>query len=59
MASNTPIGPQEVSQAEINEKLAQFDSTPLFMQHLPDEDTEDVVLAALQSLAHEGTSDGG
>jgi len=31
----------------------------LFMKSLPNEDTDDALVAALQSLAHEGTPDGG
>lgn len=52
------VGPQELSDAQINEKLNAFDSVPLFMKTLPDEETTDPVLAALQNLAHEGTPDG-
>ncbi|RDB20499.1 Tetratricopeptide repeat protein 4 [Hypsizygus marmoreus] len=54
---NVPIGPQSITKDEIDKKLAAFDSVPLFMKSLPTEDTEDVTLAALQSLAHEGTPD--
>lgn len=41
-------------------KLADFDSTPLFMKSLPaaSEDEENTALAALQNLAYEGTPDG-
>jgi len=38
------------------EALASFDSVPLFMKSLPD-DEEDPTLAALQSLIYEGTPD--
>ena len=53
------IGPQPMSSQEIEYKLAAFDSVPLFMKSLPAEDTDNAVVAALQSLAHEGTPDGG
>ncbi|KAL1758742.1 hypothetical protein FB107DRAFT_271706 [Schizophyllum commune] len=38
-------------------KLAEFDKIPLFMKSLPEEDTEDATIAALQDLAYEGTPD--
>jgi len=57
--SNSQLGPQPLPSEAINDKLAAFDSVPLFMRSLPDEDTDDAVVAALQSLAHEGTPDGG
>lgn len=40
------------------EKLAAFDSTPLFMKSLPEDALADPVVSALQSLAYEGTPDG-
>jgi len=43
--------------APIEEKLAAFDSVPLFMKSLPEDSLEDPTVAALQSLAHEGTPD--
>lgn len=58
MATIEP-GPQLPSQALIDEKLAAFDDIPLFMKSLPTEETNDVALAALQSLAYDGTPDGG
>ncbi|KAI0347416.1 TPR-like protein [Trametopsis cervina] len=45
--------PQNVS---IDEKLAAFDSVPLFMKTLPD-DVENDALNAIQSLVHDGTPD--
>ncbi|TFY59271.1 hypothetical protein EVJ58_g5880 [Rhodofomes roseus] len=39
------------------EKLAAFDSVPLFMKSLPEDAVEDPTVAALQSLAYEGTPD--
>lgn len=42
----------------VDEKLAAFDSVPLFMKSLPDDALDDPVVSALQSLAHEGTPDG-
>jgi hypothetical protein len=60
MASELPsLGPQPLSKNVLEEKLAAFDTVPLFMKTLPGEDTDDAVLAALQDLAHEGTPDGG
>lgn len=52
------IGPQRLSQEEIKQKLDELDNCPLFMKSLPDEEMEDSSLAALQSLAYEGTPDG-
>ncbi|EGO01608.1 hypothetical protein SERLA73DRAFT_85379 [Serpula lacrymans var. lacrymans S7.3] len=55
MSSQNPAPlPQPVS---VDDKLAAFDSIPLFMKSLPTEDTTDVALEALQSLVHEGTPD--
>lgn len=55
----TTAGPQQLSEQVINAKLAELDSVPLFMQSLPDDEIADnPTLAALQSLAHEGTPDG-
>ena len=51
------IGPQP-AQADIEETLASLESLPLFMKSLPSEDSDDVALQALQSLAHDGTADG-
>ena len=39
--------------------LAAFDSVPLFMKSLPEDDANDTALSALQSLIYEGTPDGG
>ncbi|KJA24633.1 hypothetical protein HYPSUDRAFT_86005 [Hypholoma sublateritium FD-334 SS-4] len=39
------------------EALAAFDSVPLFMKSLPDDDANDTTLSALQSLIYEGTPD--
>lgn len=57
-ASAMAAGPQPLSDDAIAKKLAEFDSIPLFMKSLPSEETDDTALAALQSLAHEGTPDG-
>ncbi|TDL29805.1 TPR-like protein [Rickenella mellea] len=43
--------------APIADKLKEFDAVPLFMRSLPDEDTDDVAISALQSLVHDGTPD--
>jgi len=48
--------PKPYNAAEV---LASFDSVPLFMRSLPEETPEDSALAALQSLVHDGTPDGG
>ncbi|KAI0335537.1 40S ribosomal protein S7 [Cubamyces sp. BRFM 1775] len=40
-----------------DEKLAEFDSVPLFMKSLPEDAADDVAISALQSLAYEGTPD--
>lgn len=45
--------------ASIEEKLTAFDSIPLFMKSLPIDDSDDATISALQSLAYEGTPDGG
>lgn len=42
----------------VDEKLAAFDSVPLFMKSLPEDYDNDPAISALQSLAHEGTPDG-
>jgi hypothetical protein len=57
--SATNVGPQPLSEDSIDEKLAAFDSVPLFMKSLPPEGTDDAAIAALQSLVFEGTPDGG
>jgi hypothetical protein len=44
--------------ASVEDKMAAFDSVPLFMKSLPEGDTEDATLGALQSLAYDGTPDG-
>lgn len=52
-------GPQPLTSNDLQAKLESFDSIPLFMKSLPDEDSADnTSLAALQSLVHEGTPDG-
>ena len=44
--------------APTEEKMAAFDSVPLFMKSLPEDALDDPTVAALQSLAHDGTPDG-
>ena len=44
--------------APIEEKMTAFDSVPLFMKSLPEDALDDPTVAALQSLAHDGTPDG-
>ncbi|KAH7888037.1 40S ribosomal protein S7 [Phlebopus sp. FC_14] len=52
MASTTLPQP-----ASVDDKLASFDNFPLFMKSLPSEDSNDVAIQAMQSLAHDGTPD--
>jgi hypothetical protein len=54
LAMTFPL-PPEVS---IDEKMAAFDDTPLFMKSLPEDALDNPVVNALQSLAFEGTPDG-
>ena len=42
----------------VDSALKDFDSVPLFMKSLPNEEANDSVIQALQALAHEGTPDG-
>ncbi|KAG1715955.1 hypothetical protein ID866_1179 [Astraeus odoratus] len=51
------MGPEEAPRVDFDEKLAAVESLPLFMKSLPGEDTTDVAVQALQSLAYEGTPD--
>ncbi|KIM83927.1 hypothetical protein PILCRDRAFT_818954 [Piloderma croceum F 1598] len=53
MAAAAPL-PQPAS---IDEALASLDSVPLFMKSLPQDDTENEAVCALQSLAFDGTPD--
>lgn len=55
--SATVAGPSVKEKPGEDEVLAAFDSVPLFMKSLPDE--EDPAVSALQSLIYEGTPDGG
>lgn len=52
-------GPRELSQEEIESKLKAFDEIPLFMKSLPEDESENPMIAALQDLVYEGTPDGG
>ncbi|KIJ70455.1 hypothetical protein HYDPIDRAFT_105183 [Hydnomerulius pinastri MD-312] len=56
MASSEQIGPQPES-VDFEDMLASFDNIPLFMKSLPEDDTDNVALQALQSLAYDGTPD--
>ena len=47
--------PDETS---IEEKLAEWDSVPLFMKSLPEDAMDQPTMSALQSLIYEGTPDG-
>ncbi|CAA7259472.1 unnamed protein product [Cyclocybe aegerita] len=53
----TVAGPELKPRPTEDSVLASFDSIPLFMKSLPEEDGEDATLAALQSLIYEGTPD--
>jgi len=57
--ANNFVGPVPRPSKTEEEVLAAFDSTPLFMKSLPEEDNQDPTLSALQSLIYEGTPDGG
>ncbi|KAF9820967.1 hypothetical protein IEO21_00944 [Rhodonia placenta] len=52
-SSDTPL-PQPIP---AEERLATFDSVPLFMKSLPEDAVDDPIVGALQSLAFEGTPD--
>ncbi|KAF7331748.1 hypothetical protein MKEN_00054600 [Mycena kentingensis (nom. inval.)] len=56
MASE-PMGPAAPKKATLEETLAEFDTIPLFMKSLPEEPADDPMIAALQSIAYEGTPD--
>lgn len=58
-SSENQLGPRSAQTGNIDAVLAEFDNIPLFMKSLPEDDSENVALSALQSLAHEGTPDGG
>lgn len=57
MAATFPQPPPNAKSPE--EKLAELESLPLFMKSLPEDPSDDPIISALQSLAHEGTPDGG
>jgi hypothetical protein len=57
--TETVVGPAQKPSKTEEEILAAFDSIPLFMKSLPEEDNQDTTLSALQSLIYEGTPDGG
>ncbi|KAF4619617.1 hypothetical protein D9613_005433 [Agrocybe pediades] len=56
MVSTSVVGPSP-KQVNEQEALASFDSIPLFMKSLPDEENLDPTVSALQSLIYEGTPD--
>ncbi|TFK29260.1 40S ribosomal protein S7 [Coprinopsis marcescibilis] len=57
MSGPQSYGPKELSREELDVKIAELQGLPLFMQSLPEEESENPMIAALQSLAHEGTPD--
>jgi len=52
------IGPEEAPESDFDEKMAAMEKLPLFTKSLGGEDTDNVAMQALQSLAYEGTPDG-
>jgi len=56
MASSV-AGPVPKPRPTEDKVLSAFESTPLFMKSLPEDDNQDSVLSALQSLIYEGTPD--
>lgn len=52
-------GPVRKTRQTEDEALAAFESIPLFMKDLPEDDIQNPTLSALQSLIYEGTPDGG
>ncbi|KAF7312063.1 hypothetical protein MIND_00218400 [Mycena indigotica] len=57
MATNETIGPSPPQRRTLEETMAEFDTIPLFMKSLPEEPANDPIIAALQSIAYEGTPD--
>lgn len=51
------IGPEEAPESDFGEKMAAMEKLPLFTKSLGGEDTDNVAMQALQSLAYEGTPD--
>lgn len=56
MASVVAAGPFPEAPS-FEDKLAAFDSIPLFMKSLPEGDSENAAISALQDLAYDGTPD--
>ncbi|KAJ7638502.1 hypothetical protein FB45DRAFT_976662 [Roridomyces roridus] len=55
---STPMLPERPPRSlTIEERLKELESIPLFMKSLPEEETDDPMISALQNLAHEGTPD--
>lgn len=52
------FGPKALGQEELQAKLKSMDDVPLFMKSLPEDDSNNAMIAALQDLAYEGTPDG-
>jgi hypothetical protein len=57
--SESMTGPVPKPRPTEDEALAAFESIPLFMKALPEDDIQNPTLSALQSLIYEGTPDGG
>ena len=56
---STSPAPKPLARSTEDEALAAFESIPLFMKSLPEDDIQNPALSALQSLIYEGTPDGG
>ncbi|KAJ7056679.1 hypothetical protein C8F01DRAFT_992658 [Mycena amicta] len=57
MSADATIGPRPLPKRTLEETMADLDSVPLFMKSLPEEPADDPMIAALQSIAYEGTPD--
>ena len=57
--TSSVTGPVPKARPTEDEALAAFESIPLFMKSLPEDDIQNSALSALQSLIYEGTPDGG
>jgi len=51
-------GPMPKSRPTEDEALAAFESIPLFMKSLQEDDIQNPAVSALQSLIYDGTPDG-
>ena len=60
MAKDRVMGPRPLSDKTDQERIDEVLSTPLFMNHLPEEETmeKDSTLSAIRSLVFDGTPEG-